>query len=42
MVDRYRPKVIEHLVRPRHVGELAEPSGVGESGGGARGGGPPV
>jgi tRNA-specific 2-thiouridylase len=32
MVDRYRPKVIEHLVRPRHVGELAEPSGVGESG----------
>src|SRR5215211_2008881 len=32
MADRYRPQVIEHLVRPRHVGELAEPSGVGESG----------
>jgi tRNA-specific 2-thiouridylase len=32
MADRYRPQVIEHLVRPRHVGELAEPSGIGESG----------
>jgi tRNA-uridine 2-sulfurtransferase len=32
MADRYRPQVIEHLVRPRNVGELADPSGVGESG----------
>jgi tRNA-specific 2-thiouridylase len=32
MADRYRPQVMEHLVRPRHVGELAEPSGMGESG----------
>jgi tRNA-specific 2-thiouridylase len=32
MADRYKRQVIEHLVRPRHVGELAEPSGVGESG----------
>src|SRR5918997_2848901 len=32
MADRYRPQVIEHLVRPRNVGELAEPSGAGESG----------
>jgi tRNA-uridine 2-sulfurtransferase len=32
MADRYRPQVIEHLVQPRHVGELAEPSGMGESG----------
>jgi len=32
MPDRYDPKVIEHLVRPRKVGELADPSGVGESG----------
>ena len=28
----YRPQVIEHLVRPRNVGELEAPSGVGESG----------
>src|SRR3712207_3148519 len=28
----YNPKVIEHLVRPRNVGELEAPSGVGESG----------
>lgn len=28
----YRPQVIEHLVRPRNVGELDSPSGVGESG----------
>jgi tRNA-uridine 2-sulfurtransferase len=32
MADRYRPQVIEHLVRPRNVGELADPSGAGESG----------
>ena len=32
MADRYRPQVIEHLVRPRNVGDLADPSGVGESG----------
>src|SRR5215218_9271306 len=28
----YNPLVIEHLVRPRNVGELEAPSGVGESG----------
>ena len=28
----YKPQVIEHLVRPRNVGELDAPSGVGESG----------
>jgi tRNA-uridine 2-sulfurtransferase len=32
MADRYNPKVIEHLVRPRRVGEVPDPSGVGESG----------
>ena len=32
MPDRYNPRVIEHLVRPRNVGELAVPSGFGESG----------
>ena len=32
MAERYRPQVIEHLVRPHNVGELARPSGVGESG----------
>jgi tRNA-specific 2-thiouridylase len=32
MTDRYNPQVIEHLVRPRNAGELADPSGVGESG----------
>src|SRR5215217_9283964 len=37
MADRYNPKVIEHLVRPRHVGEVLDPSGVGESGDGACG-----
>lgn len=28
----YRPQVIEHLVRPRNVGELDSPDGAGESG----------
>src|SRR5919202_694615 len=28
----YKPQVIEHLVRPRNVGEIDPPSGVGESG----------
>lgn len=28
----YKPQVIEHLVRPRNVGEVDSPSGVGESG----------
>src|SRR3712207_2291562 len=28
----YNPQVIEHLVKPRNVGELDSPSGVGESG----------
>ena len=37
MADRYNPKVIEHLVRSRHVGEVPDPSGVGESGDGACG-----
>src|SRR5215210_7107344 len=32
MVDRYNPQVIEHLVRPRNVGELETPGGVGEAG----------
>src|SRR5918997_3400147 len=32
MADRYRPEVIEHLVRPRNVGELPGPCGAGESG----------
>lgn len=32
MADRYNPQVIEHLVRPRRVGEVPDPSGVGESG----------
>jgi tRNA-specific 2-thiouridylase len=32
MADRYNPQVIEHLVRPRNVGELETPGGVGESG----------
>jgi tRNA-specific 2-thiouridylase len=32
MSDRYRPQVIEHLVKPRKVGEIADASGVGESG----------
>ena len=32
MSDRYRPQVIDHLVRPRNAGEVADPSGSGESG----------
>jgi tRNA-specific 2-thiouridylase len=32
MAYRYKPQVIEHLVQPRNVGELAEATGVGESG----------
>ncbi len=32
MANNYNPQVIEHLVRPRNVGELEHPSGVGESG----------
>jgi tRNA-specific 2-thiouridylase len=32
MADRYKPQVIEHLVRPRNAGELSDPSGAGESG----------
>jgi|SRR5215217_9589660 len=28
----YKLQVIEHLVRPRNVGELERPSGIGESG----------
>ena len=32
MADRYDPQVIDHLVRPRNVGDLEEPSGTGESG----------
>src|SRR5918994_4248627 len=31
-MDEYNPQVIEHLVRPRNVGELETPSGIGESG----------
>ena len=30
--DRYTPQVVDHLVRPRNVGEIADPSGKGESG----------
>ena len=32
MSDSYNSWVIEHLLRPRNVGELDSPSGVGESG----------
>src|SRR5215213_8003769 len=32
MAERYNPQVIQHLVRPRRVGEVSEASGVGESG----------
>jgi tRNA-specific 2-thiouridylase len=32
VTGRYKPQVIEHLVRPRNVGELADASGGGESG----------
>ena len=28
----YRPQVIDHLVKPRHVGEIKNPHGSGESG----------
>lgn len=28
----YKPEVIEHLVKPRNVGELPSPDGTGESG----------
>jgi len=30
--DRYRPQVVDHLVRPRNAGKIADPSGRGESG----------
>ena len=32
MADRYTPQVMDHLVHPRHVGEISDPSGTGESG----------
>ena len=32
MPETYSPEVIEHLVRPRNVGDLPEPNGLGESG----------
>jgi tRNA-uridine 2-sulfurtransferase len=32
MSDSYRAQVLDHLVRPRHAGELDDPSGRGESG----------
>ena len=32
MPDRYKPQVIEHLLSPRHAGELSDASGIGESG----------
>ena len=32
MAEHYRPQVIEHLVRPRNVGEIEHASGTGESG----------
>ncbi len=32
MSDRYRQQVVDHLVRPRKAGEIADPSGRGESG----------
>ena len=32
MADRYNPQVIDHLVRPRNVGDLEDASGTGESG----------
>ena len=32
MADRYNPQVIDHLVRPRNVGDLEGASGTGESG----------
>ncbi|AHY46641.1 trmU: tRNA (5-methylaminomethyl-2-thiouridylate)-methyltransferase [Rubrobacter radiotolerans] len=32
MAERYAPEVLDHLVRPRNVGEIEANSGVGESG----------
>ena len=32
MAERYRPQVIEHLVRPQGAGEVEAPDGCGESG----------
>src|SRR5215213_1329119 len=32
MSDRYKPQVLDHLVRPRNAGEISDPSGRGESG----------
>src|SRR3954470_14153199 len=32
MMPNYKPQVVEHLVRPRNVGEISLPSGIGESG----------
>ena len=32
MSDRYRPQVLDHLVRPRNAGEISDPAGRGESG----------
>src|SRR5215218_788502 len=32
MIDRYRPQVVDHLVRPRNAGEISDASGRGESG----------
>src|SRR5918998_1581213 len=32
MPGAYDPRVIDHLVRPRHAGRLEDPSGRGESG----------
>ncbi|MDQ3942116.1 MAG: iron-sulfur cluster assembly scaffold protein, partial [Actinomycetota bacterium] len=32
MSDRYRPQVVDHLVRPRNAGEISDPAGRGESG----------
>jgi tRNA-specific 2-thiouridylase len=32
MPESYNPRVIDHLVRPRHAGRLEDPSGTGESG----------
>jgi tRNA-specific 2-thiouridylase len=32
MSDRYKQQVVDHLVRPRNAGEVADPSGRGESG----------
>ena len=32
MTTNYNSQVIDHLVRPRNVGELKTPDGIGESG----------